>query len=291
MDIPKKIHFTCKDKNNITNPIWNECLSKYRSMYTDYEIIIHDNADIYTLIEQHFPEYLEKIKQIKIGAVLADIFRYLILYLEGGIYSDLDCEPIKPIHTLLHPTYSYFHGDESRNNHFYIYKNKKIINPKWDFYHNICNNSSVINNHNNPCIMKCLGHTLNIEKKSTILCYEFHSDWVSPTIMNDPKWCYQGVGICQWFMITKPKQEIFLKMFMYCMKNIDSLIQLNKNTDYHYNVIHLSGPLGFTKIVMNNLNDTIQILPSDFFCTGSAEFVPITKNSFIRHKFTGSWLS
>ena len=66
-------------------------------MYTDYEIIIYDNNDIYNIVEKNFPEYLGKIKQITIGAVLADIFRYLILYLEGGIYLDLDCDPIKHI--------------------------------------------------------------------------------------------------------------------------------------------------------------------------------------------------
>lgn len=28
MNIPKKIHLTCKDKNNIDNRIWKECLEK-----------------------------------------------------------------------------------------------------------------------------------------------------------------------------------------------------------------------------------------------------------------------
>ena len=37
----------------------------------------------------------------------------------------------------------------------------------------------------------------------------------------------------------------------------------------------------------------ICILPSDYFCCGSgfgSSFVPSTKNMFIQHKFTGSWL-
>ena len=79
MKIPKKIHLTCKDKNNIDNIIWKECLENYKLIYPDYEIIIYDNEDIYKIIENNFPEYLEKIKQIKIGAIVADIFRYLIL--------------------------------------------------------------------------------------------------------------------------------------------------------------------------------------------------------------------
>ena len=66
LNIPKKIHLTCKDKHNIDNPVWKKCLDKYKSMYSDYEIIIHDNEDIYNMIETYYPEYLSKIKQIKI---------------------------------------------------------------------------------------------------------------------------------------------------------------------------------------------------------------------------------
>ena len=49
LNIPKKIHLTCKDKNNIDDPVWKKCLDKYKSMYSDYEIIIHDNEDIFWL--------------------------------------------------------------------------------------------------------------------------------------------------------------------------------------------------------------------------------------------------
>jgi hypothetical protein len=42
---------------------------------------------------------------------------------------------------------------------------------------------------------------------------------------------------------------------------------------------------------MDNLTDKIKILPSDFFCCGSWNgSVPLTKNSYIKHYFTGSWL-
>ena len=44
VNIPKKIHLTCKDKNNIDNIIWKKCLEKYRLIYPDYEIIISANT-------------------------------------------------------------------------------------------------------------------------------------------------------------------------------------------------------------------------------------------------------
>lgn len=208
-------------------------------LYPDYDIIIHDNQDIYHIIEEYYPEYLEKIKKINIGAVLADIFRYLILYLEGGIYSDFDCEPIKRIDDLL----------ES-----------------------------------------------NI---STILCYEFHSDFI-PDIKNN-KLLHKdhiatkiyGFQFCQYFMISEPKQNVFLKMFLSITSRLDELIQINVNDKlYIRNVINITGPSGFTKIVADNMTDKIKLLPSDYFCSYSWRgAVPFTKNSYIIHKCTGSWLN
>ena len=299
MNIPKKIHLTCKDKNNIDNEIWKKCLKEYKLMYPDYEIIVYDNKDIYDIIEKHFPEYLCKIKQIKVGAILADLFRYLILYLEGGIYSDFDCGPIKRIDELLNPNFKYYHGND--NNNYWIYKTKEqIVNKDCDFTDNICINSEIINCEKIPISMKCLGHSMgNI---STILGYEFHSDFINikeleiDRAMGDiyhdavKKYKFQ---ICQWFMITEPKQNIFLKMFHFILDNIDTLINIDTmDKNYCHTVINLTGPSGFTKIVMDNFTDKIKILPCDFFCCGSWNgAVPLTKNSYVKHYYTGSWLN
>jgi len=294
MNIPKKIHLTCKNKNNIKNVIWKKCLEKYRLIYPDYEIIIYDNEDIYNIIEKYYPEYLSKIKKIWIGAILADIFRYLILYLEGGIYSDFDCEPIKRVDELLNPGFKYYHGDKNRDNNYWIYKTKKnIINKEWDFTHNICNNCKVINRKHIPIHMKCLGHSM--ENISTILGYEFHSDFINMRLpflnRNYPATRIYNCQICQWFMITEPKQDIFIKMFLSIMDNLDILININKKDDeYVRKVISITGPSGFTKVVMDNLTDKIKILPCEFFCCGSWHgTVPKTRNSYVKHHFTGSW--
>lgn len=310
--IPKIIHLTCPDKHNIDNPIWKKCLEEYKSMYSDYEIIIYDDNDIFNIIEEHFPNYFEKIKRIKKGAVLADLFRYLILYIKGGIYSDLDCFPIKRIDELLNPNFKYYHG--TNENIYFIYSNKqKIINNEWDFYYNICNNCKKISqkNQNYPIKMQCLGHSL--QDFSTILGYEFHSDYHPSDLVNDNKWCYKNVGICQWFIITEPKQDIFAKIFNNILRNLDNILdglaiidnaEINNESDIsrediqklHSNVIKTTGPTAFTKVVMDNLNDKIKILPCDFFCSGSGDMpgfsepVPLTKNSYIKHLFTASWL-
>lgn len=315
MKLPRKIHFTCKDKENITNPVWRHCLSTYYEMYSpEYEIRVHDNLDIYAIVETHFPEYLEKIKQITVGAVLADVFRYLILYLEGGIYSDLDCESLKHVGALLNSEYRYFHGDADRGNAFFIYADPaKIANNRWDFCSNPCDNSAFArdgatnrcSNPNScsghvsafaePTAMKCLGHALGVDvgRASTLLGYEFHEDWINNAhFLNDAQCCYKKVGICQWFMMSEPKQAIFLKMFMHCMDNVDRLIALTPgSSNYHQGVLATCGPLAFTKMALADAGSgKLLILPSDFFCCGSFNnSVPLTKNSFVKHHFTSSW--
>ena len=120
MNHNKIIHLTCKDKNNINNPIWRKCLEEYKKIYKDYKIKIYDNNDIYNIILKHYPKYYKDIKEIKIGAILADIFRYLILYLQGGIYSDFDCVPLKHIDNLFKE--EYFHGNTVKKDRLmYIY--------------------------------------------------------------------------------------------------------------------------------------------------------------------------
>ena len=122
--------------------------------------------------------------------------------------------------------------------------------------------------------MKCLGHSMgNI---STILGYEFHSDFLNIKdiikregamghIYQDAIKLY-NFQICQWFIITEPKQEIFKKMFILIMNNLDILINIRReDKNFSHTVINLTGPSGFTKVVMNKLTEKIKILLCDFF--------------------------
>ena len=66
--------------------------------------------------------------------------------------------------------------------------------------------------------------------------------------------------------------------------------------NYHYEVINTSGPLFFTRIINHflkknpALKNEIVLLPSDYFCCGSHDVTPYTKNTFIKHLYTGTWL-
>ena len=294
----KIIHFTCKDKNNINNDIWKRCLHEYKTMYPDYKIIIYDNKDIYDIIEIFDKKRLDIIKQIKIGAVLADIFRYLILYLRGGYYSDLDCFPIKHIVNISDTQY---HGDDK--NQLYIYKpNVPLPNNAWDFYENPCNNCKVKNSKNvdQSIVCKCLGHRYLTADTNIVICYEYEKTWHKSLLedrANKAIWVDNDIGVCQWFIGSKPQQYFFLYCYKQCIKNIENLIKLNKNMDnFHHEVINSSGPLFFTKMINHFfkknplIKKEICILPSDYFCCGSHCVTPHTKNTFIKHMYTGSWL-
>lgn len=297
--IPKIIHFTLKDKNNIDNPVWKECLEQYRKIYPDYKIMIHDDKDIYNIIAFFNKKKINLFKEIKLGAVKADIFRYLIIYICGGYYSDMDCFPHKRIDNL--NTLQY-HGN-NQNDIFIYNKNTPLTDKAFMFYENPCNNCKLIDNKNKnhnkqPIKYKCLGHNYITNNTNIIVGYEFDKTWCE-TLVNSKErnsWIHNGVGICQWFFGAKPQEPLFLKCYKESLKNLTKYNFTDKQ-NLHYNVINSTGPLFFTKIINEYLNkdqtfkDKITILPCDYFCCGSwHNSVPSTKNKFIQHKFTGSWL-
>jgi mannosyltransferase OCH1-like enzyme len=67
-----------------------------------YEVLTDDNADQY--VEHHFgplglnrPDIVNVYKSLNAKIVKSDLLRYLIMYVEGGVYADIDVEAIRPI--------------------------------------------------------------------------------------------------------------------------------------------------------------------------------------------------
>ena len=290
--IPKIIHLTCKNKNCIEEE-YKTCLKKIEKMYHDYEIIIYDNNDIYNIIQFFDPKKLDLIGQIKIGAVLADIFRYLILYLRGGYYFDMDCEPIKHIKYLSHKQY---HGNNE--NYFKIKKNSKINDTTCEFLTNICDNCKLVNRYDKYDLYMCYGHNYINNDTKIILGYEFNDCWHKNTEYLTSKWTHNEIGITQWFMGSVGYQPIFLYCYKKALKRTIKYIvnNLYRDIDYHYKIINSTGPLFFTKMIDefskkdSGFKHLITIFPPDYFCFGSGNIVPSTKNCFVKHKYVGSWL-
>ena len=67
-----------------------------------YEVLTDDNAIGY--IETHFgpkgisrPDIVEMYKSLTAKIIKADLLRYLIMYVEGGVYADIDVEALRPL--------------------------------------------------------------------------------------------------------------------------------------------------------------------------------------------------
>jgi mannosyltransferase OCH1-like enzyme len=103
--IPKKIHFLwlSKDEEKLGIPekyLFN--VKTYIEKNPDFEIILWDNQSIKILLETKYPQYIELINSLTRVISKCDFIRFLIIYSEGGVYSDLDfycrenlCEIIK----------------------------------------------------------------------------------------------------------------------------------------------------------------------------------------------------
>lgn len=91
--IPRVVHVTSKSR--CLQTIIADGLDLWR--FSDHSFFFHDDVSMhYLLFEKHWPEFpqLQKIlrclKHVKVGAALADIWRLLVIYEYGGIYTDID---------------------------------------------------------------------------------------------------------------------------------------------------------------------------------------------------------
>ena len=99
--IPKIIYQTWKTKN-LDQKLQN-VIDKIQKLNPDYKILLFDDNDIENWIKENFENeiILNTFKKIKIGAGKADFWRYLILYMNGGIYLDIDSNISKPLDQLI----------------------------------------------------------------------------------------------------------------------------------------------------------------------------------------------
>lgn len=98
--IPKVIYQTWKTKN-----LPHSCLQiqdSIKSLNPDYEMKLFDDDDMQQFIQSNFDTYTYQCYlQLNVGAAKADFWRYCILYINGGVYLDMDSEITKPLDELI----------------------------------------------------------------------------------------------------------------------------------------------------------------------------------------------
>ncbi|KAJ3094232.1 membrane-bound alpha-1,6- mannosyltransferase Initiation-specific [Phlyctochytrium planicorne] len=100
MRIPRVVHLTVPDRTMVSLNVRN-AIRTWEMQNPGFEVILHDDQDMLQLVkeeaEHHFPGILQTYLNFKRNVERADLWRYLIIYLHGGIYADSDVNPLVPI--------------------------------------------------------------------------------------------------------------------------------------------------------------------------------------------------
>lgn len=110
---PKKIWQSWKvdptrfeHRDNQRARTWTMKNPRYR-----YEVLTDDNADEY--VAHHYgplglnrPDIVHVYQSLNAKIIKSDLLRYLIMYVEGGVYSDIDVEAIRPIKKFIPKTFN-----------------------------------------------------------------------------------------------------------------------------------------------------------------------------------------
>ena len=93
-NIPYNIYQTYYNKKNIPNEIYDN-INQFAPEYKHY---IYDDNECIEFLDSYFnPIVLDTFFELESGAHKADLIRYCLLYIYGGIYIDIKTELIKPI--------------------------------------------------------------------------------------------------------------------------------------------------------------------------------------------------
>lgn len=100
MSIPKKIYQSWKTKE--LTPKMNEIVKKTKEQNPEYEYELWDDKDCRAFLLEHFGEnYANAFDVLIPGAFKCDFWRYAVLYINGGVYMDMDMTPAVPFREIL----------------------------------------------------------------------------------------------------------------------------------------------------------------------------------------------
>nr|WED70198.1 glycosyltransferase [Pectobacterium colocasium] len=92
MKVPNKIHqIYTKGIHKLPKEIL-ESIEKLKEMNPGWEYFLYDERHIIEYIDKHYGKEMLRIYlsiNPKYGAAKADLFRYLLIYIEGGVYFDI----------------------------------------------------------------------------------------------------------------------------------------------------------------------------------------------------------
>lgn len=102
--VPRVIWQTCKDRSALAPALAN-CVAQLQAMNPNWQHRLFDDesqdAALSAVCSDRFMAAYRRIEP-RYGAARADLFRYVMIYLHGGIYMDLKSGTLRPLDQILH---------------------------------------------------------------------------------------------------------------------------------------------------------------------------------------------
>ena len=99
--IPNVVHMTYISRNHVPPKVW----AQYERFAPEFEVRFYDNAACVEYLRAHYhPRVLQRYLRLKSGPHRADLFRYALLYKEGGIYLDVKTRLVRPLRECVDPS-------------------------------------------------------------------------------------------------------------------------------------------------------------------------------------------
>lgn len=111
--IPKIIFQTCWSHD--IPPKWQSSPESIKNIMPDWKYVLMDDEENREFVIKHFPDFLPYYDAFPYNIQRADCIRYMWLYINGGIYIDMDLEVLNPLDELF-----------SYNNDVYLCKSGNV---------------------------------------------------------------------------------------------------------------------------------------------------------------------
>jgi hypothetical protein len=88
----------CKNKNDVPNKV----IKKWLDLNPGYIVKLYDDDECIDFLNKEYSlEYGKIFEELPYGPIKADFWRICILNKYGGVYSDIDIEPLEPLNKIL----------------------------------------------------------------------------------------------------------------------------------------------------------------------------------------------
>lgn len=100
----KLVHLTYSSIDRVPSKVF-EGIRRFAS---GYDVRFYDDTQCLRFLEDHFtPVHAQRFRELKSGAHKADLFRYCVLYVHGGIYMDIKTVLTRHLDEVFDRTYNY----------------------------------------------------------------------------------------------------------------------------------------------------------------------------------------